>query len=934
MGGYTGKYSRSPFSTFDEEKNYPFALMQEGIPVTDDDQNASRLGQFTSLRRSNQLFGNYGTPNNGFRVQEATSKVNNFKVTGGGPGNTNIEAAGRFFMRGIACILLKDVDYLNARSDIAEQSIHPRITNVYFDGTDTVVEDSAANWGTNELASRQVKIGSIDHTIASNGQDFFKISGDQTADIDNLDYYILLLTPPGVGTREDAVYLNVYIDEYDENDDTSISKRIGGQEVVAQLRAKIIQTLFVRQDNPTWGDLSDYVDSNGNQHYVFKLAKIDRDTSNNIDQADITDYVQAIGVDNVNLGDINPLKALEQGTPNNTVYVNPGQAIRAGSEELISWAGGTSPEFDGEAVNKRYDALVLAHDGNLDIIKGTPHATTPVIPTMTGHGIPIAYVYVDSNPAVINTVDITDARALFSPPTTWKVLDPNSTSDVATQITSLGLSAGSKFWLPPGQYTLSSTLTINQSGVIIEGSGQSVISMGSNYIHIDTVNDCRIRGVTLTSTAPSTNDMILIDDAARVVIHDVVFNKTSSNYRQRAIRLTAGAFVNDIAIERCTFDQVVNDSTNPASFIYFEPFTDTGLRVTIRDCLFTYAAHASTYKNIVGIDMDSTSFSEILVDNCHFIFSQSDTSRDRIGISIDGTTKIVITHCVFTGYATSTAGLNYGVYGVTGDYINIAHNKFIDIANSVNIQNASTALEIDTNEILIIDLTNTVPITAISIAGQPVQSVTKGNIIYASGRQADMTGISFYDTETIDNDERRVTIIDNEISLISSGGTPTAYGIRILAPNNNTDKANLTINRNKIHLNSTTEDGIVLEGVTTQTWDYLDISGNNILGHNTRYGISIETQIRTTRISGNTINSAGTSWTVGIRFVGPIVSSVINSNVISSATSSITFNATTAFTYTAIVGNSLGNDPFAGLPGAVTGSKAALNINGTQVGGL
>ena len=54
MGGYTGKYSRSPFSVFDEEKNYAFGLTQEGIPITDDDQNDSRISAFTQVRRMAQ----------------------------------------------------------------------------------------------------------------------------------------------------------------------------------------------------------------------------------------------------------------------------------------------------------------------------------------------------------------------------------------------------------------------------------------------------------------------------------------------------------------------------------------------------------------------------------------------------------------------------------------------------------------------------------------------------------------------------------------------------------------------------------------------------------------------------------------------------------------------------------------------------------------
>jgi hypothetical protein len=458
MGGYTGKYSRSPLTVFNEEKNYAFALMQEGVPVTDDDSNADRLELFTRLRRGNQLFGNYGTPNDGFRVQQATSTANNFKLTGGGVGNTNIEQAGKFFMRGISCLLLRDVDYYNSVSDIAEQSIHPRITLVYFDGLDTVVEDSAANWVTNELSGRYVRINGLNKLIASNDQDSFKISGDHTSDMSALDYYILLLAPPGTGTRDDAVYLNVYIDEYDGDDDPEITKQIGGTEVVAQLRAKIIQTLFVREDNPTHGDLADYVDSNGNQHYVFKLARLRRTTANDILTADIDDYTPTIGFESISLSQMSSLKPRVNTVDKTKIYVSPGQVLHSDGNAVVAWPGGTSPAFAVQATNARWDALVLNDAGNLKIIQGAP-GVTPVRPPFYGN--PIAYVYIDeASGPVIDEVDIDDARTLFTPePSTWKVL-LSEAGDLTAQFTDRGVVAGDKVWLQPGTYTVGGQLTL------------------------------------------------------------------------------------------------------------------------------------------------------------------------------------------------------------------------------------------------------------------------------------------------------------------------------------------------------------------------------------------------------------------------------------------------------------------------------------------
>ena len=415
MGGFSGKYSRNPFATFEEEKNYAFPLMQEGIPVTDDDENAGRLQLLHQFRRGNQLFGDYGTPNDGFQIKEATAPANDFKITGGGPSNTDIEAAGRFFMRGHQCVLMHDITYYNARSDISEQSIHPRITRVYLNGGNTVVEDSAANWVAAELVGRSVRIGTTNRTIADNGVDWFTITGDHTGGVDpilNLAYYILRLTPPVALTRDDGVYLNVYVDEYDENDDSTIEKQIGGVAVVAQLRAKIMQTLFVRQGVTALGELVDYVDSDGNQHYVSKLATILRTTSNDITAAMITDHVPTIGFTSIGRDHMTPLRATALSSPGNTVTVSPGVALTGAGTSIITFAGGASPTIPGQAANERYDALVLQNGGTLALVAGTPGAPPAAKPLFTG--VPIAFIKVDEDPAVITDADITDARCLFT----------------------------------------------------------------------------------------------------------------------------------------------------------------------------------------------------------------------------------------------------------------------------------------------------------------------------------------------------------------------------------------------------------------------------------------------------------------------------------------------------------------------------------------
>lgn len=580
MGGYTGKYSRSPFSTYNEEKNYAFALMQEGVPVTDDDENANRLGLFTNVRRGNQLFGNYGTPNDGFRVQEAVSNVNNFKLMGGGVGNTNIEVAGRFFMRGISCILLTDVDYLNSRVTVAEQSIHPRVTNVYFDGSDTVVEDSAANWGTNELQSRWVRINSTDRQITSNGIDFFRISGDHTSGsvdpdpILDLDYYILLLTTPG-GVREDAVYLNVYIDEYDADDDPEIGKRIGGTEFVAQLRAKIIQTLFVREDNPTWGDLTDYVDSTGNQHYVFKLATINRDLvdPSEIQQTEISDHVPTIGFTSINQDQLSPLRAAEFTADPTKVSVSPGQCLHSSGSSVVEWAGGQSPAFNPEATyptNSRYDVLVLDDDGNLQILEGTP-APSPSYPAFYGNPIAFVLIHSASGPAITSS-DIVDARTFITPRTsTWQVMSPAAGS-LVSQFAAVGIAAGDKVWLPSGVYTIGGELVLD--GITLAADrGSVMLTMGATD-HIVLGDHGVLTGVRIdlqSSVQTSYHDLVFVSGVNAVVDGiDMYPASASPNQEMRMFGIHVDHAAVDAVVRNCHIEQIAHHSA-----IRYDAFYET-----------------------------------------------------------------------------------------------------------------------------------------------------------------------------------------------------------------------------------------------------------------------------------------------------------------------------------------------------------------------
>jgi hypothetical protein len=456
---------------------------------------------------------------------------------------------------------------LNALSDLAQQSIHPRITRCYYDtgANETVVEDTAANWGTNELAGRQVTIGSSTYSIVSNTNDEIRLAGNQTALITEGTHYILLLsTPPATpATREDAVYLNVYIDEYDSTDDPEINKTIGGTEVEAMLRAKIIQTLFVREDNPTWGDLSDYTDSDGNQHYVFKLATITRLASNsNISTSMIADLVPTIGFEDIDQYKLVPLRARPTSPASNTVYVESGQALHSDGAELVIWPGGSTPfTFPAVSANPRWDALVLKDDGTLDRIQGSESAT-PAKPDFTYGTNPIAYVYIDeTGTVVIDEADIDDGRALFTPvrqaPTTWKVLDP--AVSLATQ---LGAAvAGDKFLMLPGTFSVSTDLDISTDDIVILGSKQSTIALtGTGRLKI-TGSNIWMKGFEVSVAAATTTmpEAVLIEGDGSC-IEDVtvspIFTRAfgirvaASNVKVRGCTVNGAGTISQLALIR------------------------------------------------------------------------------------------------------------------------------------------------------------------------------------------------------------------------------------------------------------------------------------------------------------------------------------------------------------------------------------------------
>jgi len=430
MGQFSGEYSRDPRAVFDELKRYPVGLVQEGIPWVDADDNDYRMANYTSRRRLVQLFGDYGTPNDAFFIIEASSPTNNFEIRGGGG---TAETAGRFFMKGHECILADDIDYMDAGATEGERSIHSRITNISYSTDVTTVTDSSANWLTGELVGRDVTLdvtnttdfgpgGTYHPTVTANTAttfDFADVGGTIYALLSTGIHYRIDLTTPG-GSRTDAVYLNVYMDEYDSVDDPTLIHSIGSQSIPAQLRLKTIQNIHVAEDAAAiahWDGLfGTYTDTDGNAHYLFKLAEYTRADAD-INTGEITNYAPTLGVSSFGQEDLENLRAIPETVPTDTVYVNSGQSVKTDGKGTVAWIGGsTSPVFGPISANPRWDLVYLKDNSTLGIITGA-EAASPVKPDFTDDGLPIAHIYIDelAGPGVIvAAADIVDVRPLFA----------------------------------------------------------------------------------------------------------------------------------------------------------------------------------------------------------------------------------------------------------------------------------------------------------------------------------------------------------------------------------------------------------------------------------------------------------------------------------------------------------------------------------------
>ena len=294
MGLATGRYSKGVTGAFEEEKRHLLGLVQRKIPWIDADENRKEHIRFNYIRRAMQVLLDSSSPNDGFKCV-GDGALNDFQILGDA---VEPYGGGRIWVGGLPLLLIPDIRYVNAGANEGERSIHAKVTAVGA----TFIEDSSANFLANELVGRvvvpDITTPGTSFAIVSNTATRITVAGNPLTSgiVVGNRYRVNLSTPPAGPARTDGVYLNSYLDEVDGVEDPTIMHNIGAP-LEAQRFLQVIQTCFVRQDVTGLGEPpATYLDSDGNTHYVLKIAEIVRPaTVASIAALDVTDLRKTSG---------------------------------------------------------------------------------------------------------------------------------------------------------------------------------------------------------------------------------------------------------------------------------------------------------------------------------------------------------------------------------------------------------------------------------------------------------------------------------------------------------------------------------------------------------------------------------------------------------------------------------------------------------------
>jgi hypothetical protein len=275
MGNRSGGYSGNIFK---EWKRYVAGLAQSvgRRPLIDRDVNDVLESAFHQLQRAIGVAFGKQFVGDSFKVI-GLGIANNFSLNGNGASLLLPDSWARGWVNGHQVLLTVDPSpYVPSSPTVqTKDELYHRSTGL----TALTLQDSSMKWVVNELVGRTLypNVDSVTgFTIISNTANTITIgAGDMTTVAAVGDNYYIGLTTPTVD-RDDLVYLDVFVDEWDATEDPDLLHPIATG-VESWRRLKVVQALCVSEGITS---VSDYVDSDGNQHYVVKLAYLHRLAAN------------------------------------------------------------------------------------------------------------------------------------------------------------------------------------------------------------------------------------------------------------------------------------------------------------------------------------------------------------------------------------------------------------------------------------------------------------------------------------------------------------------------------------------------------------------------------------------------------------------------------------------------------------------------------
>jgi hypothetical protein len=327
---FVGSYSNE---SYNQAKRYRLKF-QKGVPLADSEifeVQSVNDGFLRQLVANN--FPRGSSTNDGFKVIEsAFSSLNNFVIKGG---DGTSENAGLLFVDGYILFLKSDIEYVNQND-----------------------------------------------TGALTDDDYTKTNISATYP----------LTPPGVGTRTDTVYIDFYFAEVSAlgtSEYTDASLIVSGIGTTTANRIRQVQDIRVEQGSVSAP--ADFTDANGIFHRCIKIAEIERTTSPNIITSMITDSRTLI----------NSVKSYSQGTTITDLIMSDGQAIGDSTHRVSSIFMASIIDYSNDLIlNSTTEKIRFTTTGNVGIGTSSPSQMLEVFSTTTNNGIKVRSTLTDSSPNI------------------------------------------------------------------------------------------------------------------------------------------------------------------------------------------------------------------------------------------------------------------------------------------------------------------------------------------------------------------------------------------------------------------------------------------------------------------------------------------------------------------------------------------------------